>query len=68
MVNRATQAKKDLKYPKEPSRFEAQDIDKLMTFCYRAGASDITIQTGEPVTVEVYGRIFKITQRSLSSS
>jgi defect-in-organelle-trafficking protein DotB len=60
--------KKDFCYPAEPSRFEGKDIDHLLTYCYRLNASDITIQTGEPIVAEIYGRIFKITQRSLSNS
>lgn len=55
-------------YPKEPSRFEPQHIDELLVWCYRVGASDITIQTGSPIVAEVYGRIWKITRRELSSA
>jgi defect-in-organelle-trafficking protein DotB len=59
---------KDISYPNEPTRFEAKDVDVLLTYCYRLGASDITIQTGEPIVTEIYGRILKLTQRALSNS
>src|SRR3989338_9675552 len=52
-------------YPKEPTRFEQKNIDPMLVFCHRIGASDITIQTSEPITVEIYGRIHKITKRKL---
>lgn len=55
-------------YPNEPSRFEHQNIDDLLVFCHRINASDITIQTAEPITVEVYGRIHKITKRKLANT
>ena len=55
-------------YPNEPMRFEAQNVDDLLVFCHRLNASDITIQTGEPITVEVYGRIYKITKRKLANT
>lgn len=55
-------------YPNEPLRVTARDIESILAFCTQLNASDITIQTGEPVTVEVYGKIFKITKRKLSNT
>ncbi|WP_423063602.1 Dot/Icm type IV secretion system ATPase DotB [Candidiatus Paracoxiella cheracis] len=55
-------------YPQEPSRFEPKHIDDLLVWCYRKGASDITVQTGSPIIAEVYGRIWKITRRELSNA
>ena len=55
-------------YPSEPSRFEPKHIDDLLVYCHRINASDITIQTGEPIIVEVFGRISRITKRSLSNA
>lgn len=57
-----------LLYPNEPTRFEGTNVDDLLVFCHRINASDITLQTAEPVTVEVYGRIHKITKRKLSNT
>src|SRR3990167_7300950 len=55
-------------YPNVPTRFEAKNIDDMLVFCHRKDASDITIQTGEPITIEVFGRIHKITKRKLSNT
>ncbi len=55
-------------YPNEPLRITAKDIEDILAFCTQLNASDITIQTGEPITVEVYGKIFKITKRKLSNT
>lgn len=57
-----------LLFPNEPTRFEKQNVDDLLVHCHRANASDITIQTGEPITIEVYGRIHKITRRKLANT
>lgn len=54
-----------LLYQNEPTRFEASNIDDLLVYCQKINASDITIQTAEPITVEVYGRLHKITKRKL---
>lgn len=58
----------NLSYPREPTRFEASHIDDLLVFCHQIEASDITIQTGEPITIEVFGQIHKITKRSLANT
>ncbi len=55
-------------YPREPTRFEANHIDDLLVFCHQVEASDITIQTGEPIVVEIFGRIHKITKRTLANT
>jgi len=55
-------------FPNEPTRFEKSNVDDLLVYCHRLNASDITIQTGEPITVEVYGRIHKITKRKLANT
>ena len=54
--------------PKEPQRFGAQDLDSLLQYCTKIGASDITLQTAEPVAVEITGRIYKITKHRLSNT
>lgn len=58
----------DFQYPKEPSRFEAKHVNDLLVFCQHTQASDITIQTAEPITIEVFGRIHKITKRKLANT
>lgn len=55
------------KYPNEPNRFSPEHIENLLAFCTELGASDITLQTGEPIVAEVYGKLYKITNRSLTN-
>lgn len=54
--------------PNEPVRFTAACLTQLLVHCQKLGASDITLQTGEPVFAEVYGRLLRITQRKLSNT
>lgn len=58
----------EFQYPHEPTRFEASNVDDLLVYCHRIGASDITIQSSKPIIVEVFGRIYKITKRSLANT
>ena len=55
-------------FPNEPSRFDEKNLESLLVFCNRLHASDITIQTGSPIMVEIYGRLYTITKRSLSNA
>jgi len=55
-------------YPKEPLKFNAQDLEPILEYCSRLGASDITFQTAEPVITEIHGRLHKITKHKLSTS
>lgn len=59
---------KKYQFPKEPLRFSASDVDKLLEYCTKIEASDITLQTDEPVTVEIYGHLYKITKHKLSNT
>lgn len=52
----------------EPVRFTASCLAQLLIHCQRLAASDITLQTGEPIVAEVYGRLLRITQRKLSNT
>ena len=54
--------------PDEPTRFSPVFMDKMLEHAQRLIASDITIQTGSPIFIEVYGRLLKITNRSLSNT
>lgn len=58
----------DYLYPKEPSRFEPKHIDELLVYAHQIDASDVTIQTGEAVFAEIYGRLHRITKRALSNA
>jgi len=55
-------------YPREPTRFEPKHVNDLLVYAQQINASDITIQTGEPVFGEIYGRLFHLTKRNLSNA
>ncbi len=52
----------------EPIRFVQAQIDELLVKCYQMQASDITLQTNEPIFAEVYGRMLKVTKRKLTNN
>jgi defect-in-organelle-trafficking protein DotB len=54
--------------PDEPTRFTPNFMDKMLEHAESLKASDITIQTGEPIYAEVYGKLLKITNRPLSNT
>ena len=54
--------------PNEPTRFTPLFMDRMLEHAEGLKASDITIQTGSPIFVEVYGRLIKITNRCLSNT
>lgn len=54
--------------PDEPVRFTSTGLSQLLIHCQKIGASDITLQTGEPVLAESYGQLLHITQRKLSNT
>ena len=54
--------------PDEPTRFTPVFMDRMLEHAESFNASDITIQTGEPIYVEVYGRLLRITNRRLSNT
>lgn len=54
--------------PGEPTRFTPVFMDKMLEHAEGLHASDITIQTGSPIFIEVYGRLIKVTNRSLSNT
>ncbi len=63
-----TKSKSKHMYPNEPSRFEPRHIDDLLIYANQIEASDLTIQTGEPIIAEIFGEIHKITRHKLSNS
>jgi defect-in-organelle-trafficking protein DotB len=54
--------------PNEPLRFTAKDLEPMLEYCSKIGASDITFQSAEPVVVEVHGRLHKITKHKLTTA
>lgn len=51
-----------------PARIARSDLDAILLHCVENQASDITIQTQEPVIAEIYGQLYGITPRRLLSS
>lgn len=54
--------------PEEPPRILPCHLNDILEFCSTHDASDITIQTGECIIVEIYGLLYPITRRRLNSS
>ena len=54
--------------PDEPTRFTPMFMDRMLEHAESLNASDITVQTGEPIFAEVYGKLLKITNRRLSNT
>lgn len=52
----------------EPLRLGIEDLEKLLVHCAKHQASDITLQTNEPIYAEVYGRLCPATRHKLSSN
>lgn len=50
----------------EPARFSSFHLDPLLMYCESLSASDITVQAGEPVFAECYGKLVAITKKKLS--
>lgn len=55
-------------YPNEPMRLSIDAMNDILIHCVKLGASDITLQTNEPVFAEVFGCLRKITRRKLSNN
>lgn len=55
-------------FPREPSRFQVEAMNDLLIYCTQLGASDITIQTSEPIFAEIYGQLHRVTRRTLSNN
>lgn len=58
----------DFIFPQEPIRLSIDTANEIFIHCVKLGASDITLQTGEPIFAEIYGRLKKITRRKLSNT
>jgi len=54
--------------PDEPTRFNPIFMERLLEHAESLNASDITIQTGSPIFAEVYGKLLRLTNRSLSNT
>src|SRR5688572_2311770 len=52
----------------EPQFFDGQWLDVLLEHCAGHDASDVTIQTEEPVRAHIQGRNVRITRRTLNAN
>src|SRR3990167_2455048 len=57
----------DFFFPKEPVRLSIDIMHEILIHAVKLGASDITLQTNEPIIAEVYGKLVKLTHRKLST-
>jgi defect-in-organelle-trafficking protein DotB len=55
-------------FPQEPIRLSIESVNDILIHAVKLGSSDITIQTGEPIYAEIYGRLKKVTRRRLSNT
>jgi len=55
-------------FREEPIRMSIDAANEILMHSVKLGASDITLQTGEPVFAEIYGRLRKVTRRRLSNT
>jgi len=55
-------------YPQEPTRLTIDTTNEILIHCVKLGASDVTLQTDEPIFAEIYGRLRRITRRRLSNT
>lgn len=55
-------------FPREPTRLNIENTGEIFIHCVNLGASDVTLQSDEPIYAEVFGRIRRITNRRLSNT
>lgn len=58
----------DFLFPQEPIRLTIDNVNEILMHCVKLGASDVTIQTNEPIIAEVFGRLKKITRRKIGNT
>jgi defect-in-organelle-trafficking protein DotB len=55
-------------WPDEPPRIRMEMVDDLILWCVMQRASDITIQSDRQTYIEVDGKLFPVTRRSIDSA
>jgi defect-in-organelle-trafficking protein DotB len=55
-------------FPQEPIRLTIDNTNDILMHCVKLGASDVTLQTDEPIYAEIFGRLKKVTRRRLSNT
>jgi len=51
-----------------PARMTRKDLDAILLHCVQNQASDITLQSQEPIIAEIYGHLYAITGRAMLTS
>ena len=55
-------------WPDEPPRFAEEHVDPVLRWCVGQKSSDISLQSDQPIYIEVNGRLRPITRRALDSA
>lgn len=55
-------------WPGERATFTRDCLDELFAWAYRKDASDIRLQTHEPVRIQLHGRLLRVSRRTLTES
>lgn len=55
-------------WPDEPPRIRVESVDDMLLWCVMQRASDITIQSDRHTYIEVDGKLYPITRRSIDSA
>jgi defect in organelle trafficking protein DotB len=58
----------DFLFPQEPIRLTQDAMNEILMHSVKLGASDVTLQTGEPIYAEIFGKLRKVTRRRLSNT
>lgn len=54
--------------PSEPPRYTGPEMDSVLAHAVAISASDVTIQTSEPIVCDVFGKLISITRKALSNA
>jgi defect in organelle trafficking protein DotB len=67
-LSRITSADEEHLWPDERPTFTRDCLDELFAWAYRYDASDIRLQTHEPIRIQRHGRLLRVTHRTLTES
>ncbi|HVE44590.1 MAG TPA: Dot/Icm type IV secretion system ATPase DotB [Gammaproteobacteria bacterium] len=54
-------------FPHEPTRLTIESLNEILIHCVKNGASDVTLQSDEPIFAEIYGKLNKVTRRRIAN-
>jgi len=55
-------------WPDERATFTRDCLDEFFAWAYRQDASDIRLQTHEPIRIQLHGRLLRVSRRTLTES